>query len=68
VLAEPTLLSDHAYVYMTAAGRYLPPDVHQLLATLDAPVLYKPFSVDDVLDTLAAAAHRLRSGERTAAS
>jgi CheY-like chemotaxis protein len=68
VLAEPTLVSGHAYVYMTAGSGHLSPDVHQLLATLDVPVLYKPFGADDVLDTLAAAAHRLRIAERTEAS
>jgi CheY-like chemotaxis protein len=72
VLEEPTLVAGHAYVYMTAGRSYLSPgvspDVHQLLATLDAPVLYKPFSVDDVLDAIEAAAHRLRSTERTEAS
>jgi CheY-like chemotaxis protein len=68
VLAEPTLVSGHAYVYMTAGGSNLSPDVLQLLATLDAPVLFKPFGVDKVLDAIEAAAHRLHTAERTEAS
>jgi hypothetical protein len=68
VLAEPTLVSGHAYVYMTAGSGYLSTDVYQLLATLDAPVLFKPFTVDAVLDAIEAAAHHLRSAERTKAS
>ena len=68
VLAEPAFVSGHAYVYMTAGRGHLSPDVHQLLATLEAPVLYKPFGVDDVLDAVEAAAYRLRSAERTEAS
>jgi CheY-like chemotaxis protein len=68
VLEEPTLVCGHAYVYMTAGSGCLPPDVQELLAMLDAPVLYKPFGVDEVLDAIEAAAHRLRTAERTEVS
>jgi hypothetical protein len=64
VLEEPTLVAGHAYVYMTAGSGYLSPDVQMLLATLQIPVLLKPFNIDDVLDALAAAAHRLRTRSR----
>jgi len=59
VLQEPMLVSGHAYVYMTAGSGYLSPDVQQLLAALQVPVLLKPLGVDDVLEAIAAAVHRV---------
>jgi len=53
---------------MTAGRSHLSPDVHQVLATLDAPVLFKPFGVDQVLDAIKTAAHYLLSAEQTEAS
>jgi two-component system, chemotaxis family, chemotaxis protein CheY len=60
VLDEPTLLSGHAYLYMTAGSRDLPPDLQQVLARLQAPVLLKPFSAAVLLSAIAAAAHWLQ--------
>ena len=64
VLDEPTLRSDHAYVYMTAGTRDLPPDLQQVLAALQVLVLFKPFSADALLANIAAAAHRLCAIQR----
>ena len=63
VLDEPTLLSGHAYLYMTAGSRDLPPDLQQVLARLQAPVLFKPFSVDVLLAAIADATYWLRTGQ-----
>jgi CheY-like chemotaxis protein len=55
VLEEPALLSGHAYIYMTATTKDLPP----VLAALQAPVVFKPFDSDMLLNIIAEAAHRL---------
>ncbi len=59
VLDDPVLPSRHAYLYMTAGTRDLPLALQQLLAALNAPVLFKPLSVDSLLCAIAKAAHRL---------
>jgi CheY-like chemotaxis protein len=59
VLEKPALLSGHAYLYMTAGTGEFPPPLQQLLAALDAPVLFKPFCIDELLSAIATAAQRL---------
>ncbi|MGO8949410.1 MAG: response regulator [Ktedonobacterales bacterium] len=64
VLGAPTLLTGHAYLYMTAGTPDLPLDLRQVLTALQAPVLFKPFSLDVLLAAIADAAHRLRTVQR----
>ena len=59
VLDTPAFVSSHAYVYMTAGTRELAPALQELLTALDAVVLFKPLSIDELLSTIAKACHRL---------
>lgn len=49
-------LARHAYIAWTASPRRVPPE---LLAATGAPLLPKPFDIDDLLGEVAAAAARL---------
>jgi two-component system chemotaxis sensor kinase CheA len=64
VLADPQLSARHAFIYMTATDRVIPPDLQLQLQTLDAPILGKPFSFDACLATVATAAKRLADAEK----
>jgi CheY-like chemotaxis protein len=59
VLADPQLAARHAFIYMTAADRVIPPDLQLQLETLGAPILGKPFTFDACLAAVAAASMRL---------
>jgi two-component system alkaline phosphatase synthesis response regulator PhoP len=49
VAQEPRLAQRHAFVLVTAATQDKRDDLSGLLATLSAPVLTKPFNIDDLL-------------------
>lgn len=55
-------LKRHAYVCITARSRLPDPEVEQLFAALQVPVLYKPFELDELLGAVADAASRLLPG------
>ena len=59
VLEEPDLQNGHAYIYITAGTRDLPPDLEQVLAALHAPAVFKPFDVDTLLTAVAQAEQQL---------
>jgi CheY-like chemotaxis protein len=59
ILDTPALVSGHAYVYITAGTRDLPLALQELLTALDAPVLFKPLSIDELLVAIANAVQRL---------
>jgi CheY-like chemotaxis protein len=56
-------LRRHCYVLMTAAHKRLTPSLMELLRSLDAPVLPKPFDLDTLLTLVAATAERV-AGQR----
>ena len=60
VAAEPALACRHAIVMMTANLPALHPELVDLLARLDVPVLSKPFDLDALLDLVERAVHRLK--------
>ena len=52
VAADSALVTRHRYIVVTGTSRVRAPDVQALLATLDAPVIFKPFKPDDILDAV----------------
>jgi CheY-like chemotaxis protein len=59
VLTDSQLAGRHAFIYMTATDRVIPPDLQEQLAGLQAPILGKPFSFDACLAAVAEAVARL---------
>lgn len=60
VAAHHELATRHAYIVMSAhAGRTLPLKMATLLIELQAPILAKPFDIDDVLVAVHVAEQRL---------
>jgi CheY-like chemotaxis protein len=55
IAADPALAAAHGYVLMTAARSPFPPELEALLHTLHAGVLYKPFTIRDLLGGVEAA-------------
>jgi CheY-like chemotaxis protein len=49
----------HAFIYMTAGGYVIDSVLQQMLDMLHAPILCKPFSVEECLATVAMAFERL---------
>jgi DNA-binding NtrC family response regulator len=64
VAADARLRARHAYVLVTADPRAPRASFGTMLQALGIPVVAKPFDLDDLLDVVEAAAHRV---ERTAA-
>lgn len=56
---DPSLLRRDAFIYMTAANRIIAPDVARTLHELGAPVLRKPFDIEQLTQAVADAASRL---------
>jgi CheY-like chemotaxis protein len=52
VKANPELVSRHAYVLITANAAAITPQLTKLLRELSVPVVAKPFSLLDLLDTV----------------
>jgi len=63
IVEDPRLAADHAYIYMTAGNRVIPPDFSRQLSELHVPVLRKPFDVQALVDQVEAAARRLDGTE-----
>lgn len=64
VAAESALATRHAYILMTATGRFLPPNVIELLKQLKGSVLSKPFDLEELLAAVQKAASRLQDSSR----
>ncbi len=63
--ADPALASRHAAALVSARREVDEPELRDLCARLGAPILPKPFEMDDLLDTVAALARRLASPPHT---
>jgi two-component system chemotaxis response regulator CheY len=59
VAADAHLAGRHAIVLMTAHRKTLPLPLVATLSKLHTPVLFKPFDIDTLLETVAQAAERL---------
>jgi CheY-like chemotaxis protein len=59
VKANPELARRHAYVFITANAAALTPQLNELLRGLCVPVVAKPFSLLDLLDTVEQQACRI---------
>ncbi len=59
VAADSTLATRHCYIVQTASYRVREPDVQALLAQLDAPVIYKPFHWQQIVDAVERARARM---------
>jgi len=59
VKANPELASRHAYVLITANAAAVTPQLTELLRDLCVPVVAKPFSLLDLLDTVEHQASRI---------
>lgn len=55
---DRALACEHAYLLMTAHHRALPDAAAAVLAALHAPVLFKPFDLDVLFETVAHLAYR----------
>jgi CheY-like chemotaxis protein len=61
VTEDPDLAQRHAYVYMTAGNRVIPPPLVRQLEALSVPVLRKPFDIDDLIAVVEDASRRLEA-------
>lgn len=61
IAADPVWRTDNTFILMTAGGRTLPLAFVRLLDELHVTYLAKPFDLDTLLTTVAAAANRLPS-------
>ncbi|HEX8995187.1 MAG TPA: hypothetical protein VF812_04090 [Ktedonobacterales bacterium] len=52
ILADPTLVARHRYVAMTTAPARMPPQTLAALHAICAPIVRKPFNLDDLLSAL----------------
>jgi CheY-like chemotaxis protein len=59
VAAEPELAERNAFVLITAERASMPRAIERLLDELAIPIIEKPFDMDELLDVVAQAAHRL---------
>lgn len=59
IAAEPPLATRHAYLLLSATGRWPSPEVLHLLKQLQIPSLSKPFDSDELLAAVHKAASRL---------
>lgn len=59
VAAEAPLRANHGYILMTASTREFTPTLSHLLTQLAVPVLWKPFELDMLFETVAQTAVRL---------
>ena len=59
VTNDETLRSQHVFILMTASPKRAEEDCGEHLEELDAPLIPKPFDIDEVLDAVADAAVRL---------
>lgn len=64
VAADEVLVTQHAYVLVTASSRTLPLAFVTLLRRLGVPIIPKPFDIDELLEAVAQAVARL--GQRLA--
>jgi CheY-like chemotaxis protein len=60
VEADPTLGRKRAFLLVTANTHILTPELRELLARLQVPIVPKPFETDHLLDLIEEAATRLR--------
>ena len=60
VAVDPSL-ARHAYLCMTARFRLPDPEAERLLDDLHAPLFFKPFELDAMLEAVAQAAQRLET-------
>ena len=58
---EPQITTHQRYILLTARQATLPSEDAQTLSKLGAPVLYKPFEIDDVLAGVQKAADSLNT-------
>jgi CheY-like chemotaxis protein len=58
---DPALGARHAFLLMTASPQRLTPVIEALAAQLTAPVMQKPFDLDELLATVARVAARVGS-------
>ncbi len=56
---DETLRAQHTFIMMSASPQRAEQDCGDTLEELDAPVVSKPFALDEVLNTVAEAAQRL---------
>ena len=59
VAQDEMLRSRHAFILVTASPKRAEADCGETLEELDAPVLPKPFGIDEVLDAVANAMQRI---------
>lgn len=52
ICSDPRLAARHAVVAITASPRRITPETHNLLAKLGAPLILKPFDIDEFLDAV----------------
>ena len=62
MVADDTLRRRHAYIFITASPRAVPPETLAQLEMLSGALIRKPFDIADLLAAVAAAAQRLMSG------
>ena len=63
--ADPAVAGRHVAALVSARREVDEPDLRDLCARLGAPIIPKPFEMDDLLDTVAALARRLASPPHT---
>jgi CheY-like chemotaxis protein len=61
VTEDPELARRHAYAYMTAGNRVIPPPLARQLEALSVPVLRKPFDIEDLIAVVEDASRRLEA-------
>lgn len=59
IASDPALVARHAYLLMTASNRHADPEVRRTLAALDAPIIRKPFDLDEIVAAVDTAARRI---------
>lgn len=59
ICADAQLASRHAVIAITASPRRITPDMRTLLASLGAPLILKPFDIDELLDAVRGALRRV---------
>ncbi|HET9111467.1 MAG TPA: response regulator [Ktedonobacterales bacterium] len=56
---DATLRARHTYIMLSASPKQADEDCGETLEELEAPLVHKPFSIDEVLDAVAEAVQRL---------
>lgn len=59
VASDTTIATRHVYILMTAAQAQVTADAEAILAQLNAPILYKPFDLDVLLNMVGEARKQL---------